>query len=166
MGFGAIGLVGSLASTGLQLYGMKQQAKAVTQAAEYNNALAQREAANREAETAQAITRERINQRSALSDLRNRLANSGLQTTTGTPQLLAGEAAGRFEIGIADAARAASMQAASLRAQGKMGLWEAATNKAATKTAMLATGISGVASAFGKYQEGAYQGLYPRIGKL
>lgn len=182
MGLGAIGLVGSLASTGLSMYGQSQAAKAQGMAADYNarmandaaayNAkLAEGEARNREVETTVGIQRQRASNREALAALRTRMAASGVQTTTGTPLILAGESAGRLEIGIQDAARTAAMQAASLRAQGRMGiweadargrlgLWEAAQASSASRTGMLATGIQGAASAYGQYRQGKYTGIY------
>lgn len=165
MGMGAIGLVGAVASTGLAMYGQRQQAKAQMMAAGYNNQLAENEAANLEAENAERINRQRANNRSSLSDLRNRLAGSGLVTTSGTALMLAGETAGRMEVSIADAARAASIQAASLRAQGKMGLWNAKQSAEASKLAMWGTALQGATSAFGMYQQGSYQGVNYRIGK-
>lgn len=165
MGLGAIGLIGSVASTGLAIYGQAQQAKAQEAAAEYNNQLAQAEARNTEAEAAEGIKRQRQNNRSALAEIRTRLASSGVQADTGTPLTIIGEAAGRMEIDIADASRRAAMQAASLRAQGKMGLWEAEQASSASRLNMLATGIQGATSAFGMYQEQKYQGVNYRIGK-
>jgi hypothetical protein len=182
MGLGAIGLIGTLANTGLQMYGQNQSAKAQMQAAkynanagrlsaEYNLKLAENEATNSENQTSEGVKRQRISNRSALADLRNRASSSGLQSTTGASLLVAGESAGRLEIGIQDAVRASAMQAASLRArgrmglweadvQGKMGLWEAAQAKSASRIAMLGTAIGGATSAFGQYRTGKYQGLY------
>lgn len=160
MGLGAIGLIGGLASTGLQMYGQHQQGKAATQAAKYNNALAEMEARNLEMETAEGIKRERINHRAYLAELRNRTAASGVQTDTGTPLALMGEAAGRLEIGVADAARKANMQSASIQAKGRMGLWEAEQFKRANKLAMIGTGIQGVTNAIGQYRTGKYQGTF------
>ena len=165
MGLAAIGLIGSVASTGLAIYGQAQQAKAQEAAAKYNNTLAQNEATNQELQTAEAIKRQRQNNRSALADIRTRLSASGVQADTGTPLTVLGEAAGRMEIDIADAARRSAMQAASLRAQGKMGLWEADQAAAAARINMLATGIKGATSAFGMYQEQKYQGINYRIGQ-
>lgn len=165
MGLGAVGIIGSLASTGLSIYGQMQQAKAAEQAAEYNNKLAQNEATNQELQTSEAIKRQRQNNRSALAEIRTRLAGSGLQADTGTPLTVIGEAAGRMEIDIADAARRSAMQAESLRAQGRMGLWEADQQASASRLNMLATGIQGATSAFGMYQEQKYQGINYRIGK-
>lgn len=160
MGFGAIGLIGTLASTGVQMYGQRQAAQAEMQAAQYNQRLAEQEAANRETETRAGIARQRVSNREALAELRNRMAFSGVQTTTGTPLLVAGESAGRMEIEIQDAARRANIEAASLRAKGRMGIWEAQQAKAATRINLLATGLKGASSAFGQYQDGKYQGIY------
>jgi hypothetical protein len=147
------------------MYGQNEQAKAAEQAAAYNNQLALNEAKNRERETTQGIIRTRQNNAAGLSELRARLASSGVQTGTGTPLTVIGETAGRLELGIADSARAASMQAASLRAQGKMGLWEAEQNSRASRLSMAATGIQGLSAAFGKYSKNTL-GIYPKIGNL
>lgn len=164
MGLGPIGLIGTLATTTLSVMAQNQQAKAVSQAARYNATLANHEAANREAEASQGIIRQRAANSESLAELANRLSNSGTRADVGTPRLLAGETAARMELSIADAARAASMQARSLRAQGQMGLWEAAQSNQAARYGMAATAIGGLTKAFGQYQEGSYQGLYPRIG--
>lgn len=164
MGLGAIGLIGTVASTGLQLYSQHQQAKSAEAAAQYNNTLAEREATNTELQTAEGIKRQRINDRAALAELKVRLSASGSQSTTGSPLSLIGDVAGRQEITIADAARNASMQAASLRAKGKMGLWEADQVASASKLQMFGTALQGATSAFGMYQQGSYQGVNYRIG--
>lgn len=160
---GLLGLFGTAVSTGFSIFAQNQAAEAQEQAAEYNNLLARREASNLEAETAESIKRRRIENRAGLADLRTRLASSGVLTTTGTPLLLQGEAAGRLELQIADAARSASMQAASLRAKGRMGLWEADQNTSAARMSMLGTALKGAASAFGQYSSGSYLGIYPRV---
>lgn len=161
MGLGAIGIIGTLASTGLQIYGQHQQAKSAQQAAEYNNSLALAEAANKEAETRQATERARINDRADLADLRTHLSGN---IATGTPLLILGQAAGAQELAIQDAARNSTIQADGLRQQGKMGLWEAEQTGQAAKLQMIGTGLQGLSSAFGQYKEGATLGMYPRIG--
>lgn len=164
MGLGAIGLVGAVASTGLQLYGQHQQAKAEEAAAKYNNTLAQREADNVQMQTAEGIKRQRIADREGMAAIRARLAGSGLQTTTGTALNLMATTAGRMELSIADAARASEMQAASLRAKGRMGLWEGQQAASATKLSMFGTAISGATKVASMYQAGSYQGMNYRIG--
>ena len=159
MGLGAIGLIGTVASTGLAIYGQRQQAQAQEQAAAYNNRLAQAEARNVESQTSEDIARQRTANRAGLASLRARMASSGVLTTTGTPLLLAGEAAGRLEVGIADAARRANMQAASLRAKGRMGVWEAEQYASAANLASIGTAVSGATRAFGMFQQGSYQGV-------
>jgi hypothetical protein len=165
MGMGALALIGTAVSTGVAIYGQQQQQQAVEQAAEYNNDLAEKEALNKEAETREATRRQRINNRADLAAMRVGMTGQGRQLTTGTPLLLLGDAAGALDLGIADATRAATMQAASLRAQGKMGLWEADQAGQASKLAMIGTGVSGLTRAYGQYQEGSELGMYPRIGE-
>lgn len=160
MGLGTIGLAGNLAATGLSIYGQAQQAKAVTTAAAYNNQLAQREAHNQELQTTESIRRARINNASGLSELRARLATSGLQTTTGAPLAIQGEAASRLEIGIADAARSATIEASSMRAKGAMGLWEAKQAAKGAKLGIFSTALTGLTSAADQYQQGKYTGIY------
>jgi hypothetical protein len=140
-----------LVASAATAYSQVRAADAAEKAAEYNNDLAKEEAKNRELEGHEQIKRERIANRQRLAQIRNRLASSGLLTTSGTPLAILGEAAGNFELGIQDAARASSMQAASLLAQGKMGLWEAEQGKTsayigATSTMLSAAG--GAASAY------------------
>jgi hypothetical protein len=115
----------TVVSTGVSIYGQQQQAKAATKAAEYNNILADQEAKNVELQNMEQLKRERIKNRRALADIRNRMAQNGVINTEGTSLAILGESSANFNLGIQDAARAANMQAASLRAQGQMGLWEA-----------------------------------------
>ncbi|MEI6196647.1 MAG: hypothetical protein WCS42_20205 [Verrucomicrobiota bacterium] len=157
MAFAAIPLALTAISGGVSMYGSSQQAKAAKQAAEYNAALANREAHNLELETSQGIMRQRENQRTALADL----ANSGVQADTGTPLAIVGDGAGRFDLGIADAARAASIKAASLRAKGAMGLWEADQAGSALQIGALASGFATAGKAANMYQQDQLYGIKP-----
>jgi len=158
MGVGAAMLVGSLVSTGLAVYGAKQEGKAAQSAARYNNALAQREANNLEAESTENIARQRINNRRQMSTLRARAAGSNIISTSGSSALVLEDAAGSMQIGIADAARSAGIQSESIRQKGKMALYEGDQAKAASKGKALAIGISGLTSAagsaYGNYRVG------------
>lgn len=160
---GAIGLIGTLAATGIQLYGQSQQQGAVEAAAKYNAKLKEQEALNTEAETREAIIRQTENNRAQRAAYRVALGGSGDRSDTGTAPLILADIAGKQQLSIADAARASAMEAASLRAQGKMGLWEAEQQGRASRIAMVGTAIQGVTSAFGKYQEGKSVGIYPRL---
>lgn len=157
--FGAIGLIGGLLSTGLQIYGARQQADSAYASARYNNALAEREAKNYEQETAEGIRRARINNRRGLSSLRLRAASSGTLTTSGTTAAVLADAAGSLEVGIADAARAANLRAASIRQQGQMGLYNARQQRSAANLQSFGFGLSGLTSAAGtaytNYQVGS-----------
>jgi hypothetical protein len=147
-----VAVTATVVAAGVSVYSQVSAAKAAEKAAEYNNDLAENEAKNRELESHEQIKRERIANRQKLAAIRNRLANSGVVTTSGTPLAILGEAAGNFELGIQDAARESSMQASALRAQGKMGLWEAEQGKKAAYLSATSTALSAAGSAGGSYQ--------------
>ena len=160
-------LIGGALGAGASIYAQSQSAKAAQSAAEYNNALAEQEARNKEAQTTEAIRRERAANEAKLGEIRARLAaGSGTVTTEGAPLMLLGESAGRMELGIADAARTASIQAAALRSQGAMGLWEADQASNAAIYGMAATGLKAAGSIYSDYQRGEALGLYAPRAKI
>lgn len=146
------------ASTGLAMYGQHQQAKSQTQAAKYNNDLAQAEAVNLQNQSREAQTRERQRNRRHMATIRANLAHQGTASGSGTPLAILGESQQNFSLGIADAARATDMQANSLRAQGQMGLWEAKNFSRATRINQVSTLIGGTTRAVSAYQGFKYQG--------
>lgn len=149
------------ASTGTAVYSQQQQAKSQERAAAYNARLAENEAKNREAESHEAIRRQRIENRRKLSRIRAQLASQGTLTTTGSPLAILGESAGNMELALQDAKRASDMQAASFRSQGQMGLWEADQAKAAANISSAATVLNGATSAFGSYSNSVYKSTNP-----
>ena len=160
MGLGAIGLIGTAASTGLSMWGGYQQAQAQEAAAQYNYKVAKQTVANRERETTEAIRRKRRNNRAQLSSMNARMAKSGVRLDTGTPLDLMADAAGRLELEIDDAARSAHIQNESILAQGKMGVWEAKQSANASNLAAVGTGLSGGIRIWDMYQQGSYTGIY------
>lgn len=155
-------LIGTALGAGVSIYAQGQQAKAASSAADYNNGLAKAEARNKEMETAEAIRRQRANDRAQLGALRAQLADTGTVGTEGSPLMVLGETAGRMELGIADAARASSIQASAMRAQGTMGLWQAEQAQSAAGIGMIGTGLTALGSIGATYQEGKRLGLYTR----
>lgn len=151
-----VGAVG----TGVSIYGQAQAANAAQDAAAYNNKLAEQAARNKELEAVEAIKRERDANRARLGEIRARLGTTGTLADEGSPLLILGESAGRLELGIQDAARNASMQAAAMRAQGKMGLWEADQAQSASIFGMAATGLKGLTSQADAYQSNVKLGVY------
>jgi len=141
----------TVVSTAATIYGQQQQAKAQTKAAQYNNIVANQEAKNVELQNAEQLKRERIRNRRQLAEIRNQMAGNGLINTEGTPLAILGESSANLNLGIQDAARAANMQAASLRAQGQMGLWEADQGQQAANINSVATGLSAATSAYTGY---------------
>lgn len=165
MGTGAeIALYAALAataiSTGVSVYSQQQQAKTQERIAAYNAKRAEQEAANREREASEARKRARIEKRKRLARIRNDLASRGTLTNVGAPLAILGESAGNMELRIQDAARASSMQAASLRAGGAMGLWEADQYSSAANLQSIGTVASGLASMGGTYAGGVYNGTF------
>jgi hypothetical protein len=148
MSFWAIGIsaVTTAISTGVTIYSQKQQAKAATQTAIYNNQLAENEASNRELEAAEQIKRERVAKRRKLATLRNKLAGNGTLTTAGTPLAILAESNANAETGINDALRAANMDAASYYSAGQMELWSGKQQASAYNTAAIGSAIKGASS--------------------
>lgn len=136
----------TVVSTAATIYGQQQQAKAETKAAVYNNIVADQEAKNQELQNAEQLKRERIKNRRQLAEIRNQMAGNGLINTEGTPLAILGESSANLNLGIQDAARASAMQAASLRAQGQMGLWEADQGQQAANINSVAAIGDGVSS--------------------
>lgn len=158
MGLAATGLLFSGLATGMGVYGQIQQGKAAVAAAQYNQKLAEAEAKNKEVEFVEGSRRARTNQDRQMSAIRARLANSGVQTTTGSPLDIFGDTASAFQTSVSDAARAANMQAAAMRQKGVMGLWEAKQQKSASMYAAFGTGLSGFSNMAGQYSNLKYQG--------
>jgi hypothetical protein len=154
-------LAATVASTGTAIYSQQQQAKTAENAAAYNNRLAANEAANRANEAAEASRRQRIENRRKLARIRSSLANSGTLTTTGTPLVILGESQSNMELGLADAKRRTDMQAAAMRAQGQMGLWEAGQMSSAARTQSIATGLQGASSLASGYTGAVYSNQVP-----
>lgn len=130
----------------VQIDAQQDAAKANTMAQIQNNQLAEQEAMNRELEAAEQIKRERVKKRKEMARLRNKLAGSGTLTTSGTPLAILGESSANMETGIDDALRRANMEASSMRAQGKMGLWEAGQYQKAANNQSIGTALSAAGS--------------------
>lgn len=144
--------------TGVSIYGQQQAKESQEKAAAYNSQLAASEARNKEAETAEAIARQRRKDKSQRAALLAKLSTGGTLTTSGTPLLIMQENAGNQELAIADALRASSIQAASIRAQGQMGLWESSQASKAADLSSIGTGLSGLGSITGSYSKSLKSG--------
>lgn len=150
MSFAYTAIAAVVVSAGTTIYAQQQSAAAQQEAATYNNIVAANQAKAQEQEAAEQAKRDRINQRKALARLRTQLAANGRSTSAGTPLDLLGESAANFDLGIQDAARAASINAANTRAEGAMGLWKANQAKTAANISSVATVASAVGSIYGK----------------
>lgn len=157
----AIALATAAIGTGVSIYSQQQQAKSAERMAQYNNSLAEAEARNRELESQEAIRRQRIENRRRLAEMRNRFAGQGTVLTSGSPLAILGESAATMELSIADAARRTSIEAASLRSQGQMGLWDASQTRRAATLSSIATGLKGASSLGSAYSDAVYRGQVP-----
>lgn len=155
-----VAIAATVASTAVSIVSANNAADAADEAARINDQNAQAEAHNRELEAAEAIKRQRERDKREKAAIRARLAQGGTLTTSGTPLLILGEVAANQELAIQDAVRATNMQASSMRDAGKMGLWEADSNRAATFNQNIATGISGLSSAATGYSDAKYKGAF------
>lgn len=150
----------ALASTGVAVYGQQQQAKSAENTADYNAKLAENEARNVELEAQERAKRQNIQKRKELARIRNELSNTGTLTTTGTPLAILGDSAANMNTSIQDAYRVSTMQAASYRSQGTMGLWEASQARTAANLSSIGTGLSGISSAYTGYSGAKYNGSF------
>jgi hypothetical protein len=153
-----IGLLFTLAATGMSMYAQKQAGDASMAAGRHQNQLERARAANLENEFIERATRQRINDRADRSRLIARQGASGL-TAHGAPELILGKAAAAQELAIADAARNANQQASDARARGQMALFEGQQTKSASRLSMLGTGLQAGASLYTTGTQAKHQGL-------
>jgi len=156
-------IVSAVAGATTAIISNEKATDAAEDAALRNQQQAEAEARNRELEAAEAIKRQRLRDQREKAAIRARLAQQGTLTTSGTPLLILGEVAANQELAIQDALRAANMQAASARAQGTIGLWEAESTAAALTNKSIAAGIQGLSSAAGGYASASYQGAFTPV---
>jgi hypothetical protein len=74
----------------------------------------------------QQNARERERAKRAISTIRARLAQTGTNTTAGTPLQILGESAGNIELGFQDAARRQMIQDQSMTTAAAMTRWQGA----------------------------------------
>ena len=146
--FPAISAILGLAGMGLSLWGASQSAKAAEKAARRQQEIAALEARNIEAQTAENISRGRINARRRLGRLRADLGTSGVVFGDSTADAFA-ETAGALELEIQDAARAGAMDAQNRREAGNMAAWEGSVKAASMRMQSVGTLLSGATSIAG-----------------
>lgn len=118
------------------------------------------EQANAELTNAENLKRERIRSARAMGTIRAKLAQSGSDTTQGTPLAILGENAQNIELGFQDAARTASMQSASMAHAAASARYQ---GDQAYKGSLLTAGgqlLTSGAKGFNQYSDGVYSGKY------
>lgn len=141
--FPAISAILGLAGAGLSFWGSSQSAKATEKAARRQQEVAALEARNIELQTAENISRGRINARRRLGRLRADLGTSGVVFGDSTADAFA-ETAGQLELEIQDAARSGAMDAQNRRDAGTMAAWEGSVKAASIRMQSVGTLLSDV----------------------
>jgi hypothetical protein len=98
------------------------------------------------------VKRRRVQDKREMATLRNNLAASGTLTTEGTPLAILGESSAFMDLAIQDAVRQSTIEAASIRARGQMGLWEASQASRASRISSIGTALGGFSSAVTAYR--------------
>ena len=133
---------------GVSYVGAQKSANAAEDAAKAQKEAADAAALNEQLQNAESIKRERTNKRRRLARMRADYGTSGVVMADSSMDVFA-ETSGIMELQIQDAARAGEMNAANMRNQGAMSLWEGRTQAAATRMASYGTLLSDVGSAAG-----------------
>lgn len=139
--FGAITSILGLAGSWLSYSGTKAAAKAQEQAALRQQEAARLQARNIENQTAENLTRARVNARRRLARLRADYGTSGIAFGDSTESVFA-ETSGRLELEIQDAARAGAMDAQNIRSAGDMAAWEGRVRAAGMRQQAMGTLLS------------------------
>ncbi len=123
----------SAAGAATSYVGQQSAAKAAEDTGRQQQAAADASARNQEAQTNEAILRERTNNRRRLARMHADMAGTSGLTMGGSSMDVFAETSGNMELQVQDAARAGSMAAANTRMQGDMALWQGRTSATATR---------------------------------
>lgn len=148
----AVGISAATAiiGAGVTIYGQQQQKAAIQQQADYNEKVAQNEAARVNAEAAENARRVQKEKTRTIAAVRASMAANGI-AMEGTPLAILGDVAGDFEQEIADIGYGAANRRMALLSEAQLGQWSAKAQQSALTTSQVATGISGVGSASSGY---------------
>lgn len=121
------------------------QAKAVEKTGEMNAKAAEYAAGNAEDEAAEAAHRQRIEKRHALAQINAQAGASGA-VMSGSPLMMVGETAKRYELDINDMTRRAKIQAQQYRYEGELARYQAKQQSRSLKLAGYTTILNGAVS--------------------
>jgi hypothetical protein len=142
----------TLAAIGVSMYAANQQAAAQAKSSAAQANILEQNAANTEAEFHERTLRLRRQNRGERDSMVAKIAKSKLSTTSASALEIIGEAAGRQELAIKDAARKANQDASDSRQRASVARFEGAQAKSAGSLSMLGIGLKGAASAYGDYK--------------
>jgi hypothetical protein len=112
------------ASTAAAVGATLMQGAAANDAAKAQAKTIRAEQNNKQLEFIEQMKRERLKSKRALATIRTRLAQTGTDTTAGTPLAILGENAGNIELGFQDAARSQMIQDQSMSGAAAMARFE------------------------------------------
>jgi NADH dehydrogenase FAD-containing subunit len=144
----------SLAGAGLSFFGQQQAAKNSVAAAKAQQAAAYADASNTAQQAAENARRARVNNRRDLARIRGTMAGTSGMEFSGSFADAFAETAGRLEMQVQDAARAADLEARNARSRGDMALWEGRTQAAALKMRSYGTLLSDATAAGTQFYQG------------
>jgi hypothetical protein len=149
----------SLAGAGMSAYGQYQQGKSAQAMTKHNAKIASTAASN-EAQTAQQNSiRQREASRRQLSNIRARMAGSGVQQSTGSSLDVLGESASELELQALDLFRDSDAKQRMFGNEAAMTTWQGDQAAQAGKTAALGSLISGAGSFASNYSSSRSSGL-------
>jgi len=130
------------------------QGQAANSAAKAQAKNIEAEQRNKQLEFSEQMKRDRTKAKRAMSTVRARLAQTGMQTTSGTPLAILGENAGNIELGFQDAARRQLIQDQSMTHAAYMSRYE---GKQAVKSSYISAAgqAIGAMGSMGKQYSGA-----------
>jgi len=146
-----IALVATVASTGVQVYGQRQQAKAAENTADYNAAVDRNNAVQAQRVAAENIKRKQDEARRGIAAQRAALATSGL-AIEGTPLAVLGETQKYYEMEANDIGFDAYQRARGLFASADAGIVAGQQTASGLRIQQYGTILNGVSSAATGYR--------------
>lgn len=150
------GLVASAVGTGVSAYSSYQQGKAQQRLNNYNAAVNDQAALDRQRDARIAANAQRAQAQRLMARQRSLWAKAGVVGSTGTPLLVQAEQAGELELAALETERTGNVQAGQLRQQAVLDRMagkaaRTAGNLNAAATILQGAGSMATTAAYGKY---------------
>ena len=149
----------SLAGAGISAYGNYQQGKSAQAMTKHNAKIATTAASNEAATAQQNAIRQREASRRQLSNIRARMAGSGVQQSTGSSLDVLGESASELELQAMDLFRSSDAKQRQYGNEAAMTTWNGDQTAQAGKIGAIGSLISGAGSFASNYSSSKSSGL-------